>query len=644
MSESPIFNTAEASSTVGIQASVVHDSNVYISSPEAPPKERFQKAVRFLESGVAYRARELLDELLAEKYAPIEVRFYWLLAVLKRKSYREIGASDHDQIRGMREITEAYPDSEWKAGIRAIYGILDSLQEDRQVDPNVELKRLRDLPSRQYGAIAKHLEYLLPGPVKEAGWSDMIEAAHAARYARGRMERMWAYFAPKPIDPRAPVLHLPYHPTGRIVFGFVGLFASLAGIGWMAIVQGFWSDVAALGFMLVGGFVGFREALEWRFRSGLIRQKDLEMSNVGGGVDRDNSNGFAGSVSRRFEYYFRKYAPMDPDVWLQETSGIRKKLRDELVEIYREARVGEARIRWLIKFLAIDVRDCWRDGILWDYRERYRAPLSVKLSCSVGLLVAFGGAVLVADEIPSYESSLASVFLVASVISGYLAVRAWFEKALAERRFAEAEKENGRELEKRKREFYRWKQKLESLRPTEEEMESWFTSDKTLLLDEALRAHRVSWHDVTVYAFLQAPAKNCQRAKVKGGPWRYSRYEVRIFLLTTDGVREIATTLDFRRSEFGEQVRSNYRFDAVSSVLVSTRNGNADTIDLTLVDGSTKKIAVGDSADEVFDISEGEETSTRMTLETSGFAHVVRVLEGIAAEGKKWMQRSTSPV
>ncbi|MER7113539.1 hypothetical protein ABT332_03500 [Saccharomonospora azurea] len=642
MPESTNINAAERFSTVGIQAGVVHDSNVYISGLGSPPEERFQKAVNYLNSGVAYPARELLEEVLAESYDRVEVRFYWLLSVLSKKSYREIDSHDHAQISDMREVLESYPKSVWKDGVRSIYGILDSCRNSKGANPSLELKRLRDLPWRQYGAIAKHLEHILTGPVKEAVWGDIIESANSARYSRGRMERIWSYFAPEPIPPRVRVPVPIDSSIGGSVFWCLLFAAAISGIGWSTIMHSAWLNIVNVGLMLTGAFIGLRNAFEWWARSRLLRLKENELIE-GSDPSYTRSDGFAASVSNRFEYYFRKYSPIDPEAWLQETSGIRKRLRDELVELYRESRIGEARIRWLIRFLAIDVRDRWQDGTLWEFRNRYRTPISVKVWCCIGISVATGGAVTVIESTLSYGLD-AGLLVLGAAVSGYFAVKSWFGNSLAKRRYREEVVENRRELEKRVREYWRWKQKLERIRPTEDEMEAWLASDKALLLDEVLRAHRMSWRDITVSAFLQTPAENCNRAKVRGGPWRYSRYNVRIFLVTVDGVREIATTLEFRRSLFGEQNRHNYRFDTVSSVRVETKENIADAVELTLVDGSTKKLQLGDVSDESFDLSEDLEKSTLMTLETSGFGHVVRVLEGIAAEGKEWIQRGAPTV
>lgn len=74
-------NTAEAGSTIGIQASEVHNSTVYQMLPDAPPKEKFELGVRLLDDGIPHQARERIIDAIAHGYDTAEVRFHWALAL-----------------------------------------------------------------------------------------------------------------------------------------------------------------------------------------------------------------------------------------------------------------------------------------------------------------------------------------------------------------------------------------------------------------------------------------------------------------------------------------------------------------------------------------------------------------------------------
>jgi hypothetical protein len=170
-------------------------------------------------------------------------------------------------------------------------------------------------------------------------------------------------------------------------------------------------------------------------------------------------------------------------------------------------------------------------------------------------------------------------------------------------------------------------------------METWLNCDKTLFLDKALHHYRLAWRDVIAYALLQTPGKHYKRARVRGGPWRYSKYDIRLFLITQDGVREVSTELDFEHVAFNGQERNNFRFDAVSSVHVAETNELSYTLELTLTNGPVRNIRVVDPDDQRPDSGENSDTFSRINLDAAGFTHTLHILEGIAAEGRNWIDR-----
>lgn len=170
-------------------------------------------------------------------------------------------------------------------------------------------------------------------------------------------------------------------------------------------------------------------------------------------------------------------------------------------------------------------------------------------------------------------------------------------------------------------------------------MESWLDADKTLILDQALKHYRLAWHEVIAHAFLPRPNRPCKSAHVHRGPWRYSKYEIEVFLVTDEGVREATADLDFERGTWQLSARKNYRFDALSSVQVEIENMRRYTLNITLTNGPTRKIPVSgvpthDTVDEP-----PHEGTLDINLDAAGFSHTLRILEGIAAEGKPWFDR-----
>jgi hypothetical protein len=149
--------------------------------------------------------------------------------------------------------------------------------------------------------------------------------------------------------------------------------------------------------------------------------------------------------------------------------------------------------------------------------------------------------------------------------------------------------------------------------------------------------------DALTHAFPQTPAKNCRRARVTDGPYR-SKYDIRLFLITLDGVREVTSELDFEHIELVYRERTNFRFDAVSSVHVVTPTELSCNLALALMNGEPRDIHVSNyvPADNMSNGIEG--SAVEMSLDAIGFAHTLHILEGIAAEGKAGSNAtSTSP-
>ncbi|QTR04627.1 hypothetical protein J7S33_07185, partial [Saccharothrix algeriensis] len=87
------------------------------------------------------------------------------------------------------------------------------------------------------------------------------------------------------------------------------------------------------------------------------------------------------------------------------------------------------------------------------------------------------------------------------------------------------------------------------------------------------------------------------------------------------------------------QERNNYRFDAVSSVQVAEQGVSSCTLELTLFNGPSRSIRVVDSEGKQADYGESLATFSETNLDSAGFAHTLHILEGIAAEGKSWIDR-----
>lgn len=182
-SDAATNNTAEHGSTVGIQAEQVHNSTVYQVLPDASPGQKYEVGVRFLEDGVPARARDLIAEAIAHGYDDGEVRFHWMLAMLSKRSYRDLTSDDRERLRHTADLLHKYVDDEWKRALQAICELLPCLN-DSAGDPGLVLDDLLALQTRQREKIVRHLDLVLTGGMKDAVWAETRNATKLGRVCR----------------------------------------------------------------------------------------------------------------------------------------------------------------------------------------------------------------------------------------------------------------------------------------------------------------------------------------------------------------------------------------------------------------------------------------------------------------------------
>jgi len=635
-------NTAAAGAKVGFQANEVHNSNVYFLSPDATPEEKYNVGVRYLADGVPVKAEELISEAMTADYDNAEVRFHWVLALLSTRSYRDLDRGERLRLNHIGEVIRASAAGEYRTALEAIKEIIFHLNGSGG-DIDTAEKTILELRSELRVKINRHLHLVLRGSLKDKLWAEMKEQAEADRFSNDRLDRVWAYFHPRPIGARArEPLHEPttVAEMARAGGGLLVLIFAVGYLGW--IIASALNIQAILAYLLAltAGYTGVRAAFDWGYRADRIRSKNQLYLSVPT-VDRTSGGGFANDVSNAFERYFGKYRPngVDRSQWLFGTAGIRSHLRDEIAEIYREKAVKIDEVNWLIGYLAQDIRRKWENGSLQEYLTQYHVTRSTKIKCVLSLTALSIAMVFVAAEAAHNAPITSWIAVITTAISAPLTLKLLHRIDNRGRRYRDEYEDYDRNRKERKAAFTRWKARLDGTRPSEHEMQTWLQCDKTMLADEALRHYRLSWHDVIADAMFQAPAKGRARHRVRRGPWRFSRYDLRLFLITEDGVREVISELDFEHAEFNGQERNNFRFDAVSSVNVAEHSDTSRVLKLTLTNGPTRNIAVTEGATIDADPVLTQDDFLRINLSAAGFIHALRILEGIAAEGKSWIKR-----
>lgn len=650
-------NTAESGATIGMQAGYVqnstvhqnstvqHNSTVHFHQPGDPPEKKYRDGVSCLGSGRPDRARVLIGEAIDQGYNNSEARFHRMLAVLSKRSYRDLTNEDHQELSSASQRVGT-DDDEWTRAVAAIRELLEYLAgTDR--DPGLALGKLLNEQSPQRDKIVHHLEFFLTAGMKDDLWVETRDKALKARLGNKRLDRAWAYFHPEPAKARAarPIENTTTRLDRALAVSCSGLCGvALAYLGWLVLTTA--APIPILSYLLAfgAGYVCVRTGVEWNYRARRLKVKDRSHFGVPWFTDPPEG-GFASQVDNYFEYCYRKYGPQKDSrrvAWLAETVMIRRTLRNEVVDLYREERIDAHKVRWLIRHLVIDTRDRWITGTLREYQQRYRTDPFTKLWCvlsTAAVTLALLEAVIAATN----AAPLATLATTAvAAVTGRTAVMKWVHITSERRRHAEDLVEYERVLREREEAYWIWKHKLDSRRPSEEEMETWLDCDKKKILDDALRHYRMAWRDVFEYSFLHAPAKYRKRARVEGGPWRYSKYDIRLFLVTFDGVREISTELDFEEAELNGQERNNFRFDAVSSVHVIETNDLRYTLDLTLTNGPVRNIRVTDPEPNQGSSGEQLDALSQINLEAAGFTHTLHILEGIAADGKTWIRQAAN--
>ncbi|MEU0953143.1 hypothetical protein ABZ353_12465 [Streptomyces niveus] len=640
-------NSAAYGSTVGIQAEVVHNPTVNFVHPDASPQEKYKVGVRYLEDGVPSRARDMISDAIAQGHDNAEVRFHWVLAMLSARAYHDLSTEELQRLRHASGLVGTYAEGEWKDALRVAFELLAMLSTADGQTGRV-LERLRALSPRRRDTILHHLDLVLAGGLKDSLWVENRERAETTRFGNNRVQRVWAYFEPDPIGPRA-VLPRPSTAAAarRALTARAGLFVVVTAFLWiLALIADPVGAVIELLVALGAGLTAAHFGCGWWDQERQLKAKNRESRISHTGDTASSGDGFTNSVLHSFEHYFSTRVPhgFAPREWFRRTARIRSSLVAEIALLYRESRISVDRVEWLIRHLAEDARDRHNKGALFDHPNQNQTPVVAKALCVVALITL--GITTLALFVTAASGAGASRILMAilavigAVWSGRVSASSWLEAQGEERRMAEETQEYQEQLATRQVAYQNWKSFLDTTRPSELEMETWLNCDKTLFVDEALSHYQLTWRDLITHTILMTPARPYKRGRVKGGPWRYSRYSFRLFLITQDGVREISTEFDFTDAKRGNEQRSNYRFDALSSVQVTERTHTGYDLELVLTNGPARNIRVKDADSHQLAPDENAQELAEITLNAAGFIHTFRLLEGIAADGKGWIERN----
>lgn len=636
-------NIATGRANVGFQAQTVHGDVTIYQPRDDSPGEKYRIGVAYLDNRMPAKARELIGEAMAGGYETSEVHFHWVLALLSGQTFRQFSDEDSSSLREARKRIPRYTGDQWGDGLKVINNLL-SAAENPGADIRLVIKELDELGPTQRDKIVTHLEMFLVGPIEDHVWELALAQAEAKRLDHDRKDRVWMFFQPKPAAPRVR----PPVPVRTTAVNWLGVAVTpvavgAAGcIGWLVLSRGEVLEfLVYLVSIAAGYFFCFVRGVKWRHNVERLATKERERQPPGPRPSPP-SGGFADNADKLFRRYFAKYRPeaAKPGNWRADTAGIRRYLRDEIVEAYREQGIGADRIAWLIRYRIRDVARRWQVGTLWDYRVQLQTSAATKLVFSLGVALLVPGsiwAIVVAVQ-ANLTLAIFATFLLAA--SGCASAMGWVSIVVERRRYTADCEEALQRLTGSEVEFARWKERLKPT-PSDSEMATWLDCDRKCLMSETMKHYKLSASQVIAHAFIEAPIQPYRRARVPIGPWRYSRYQLMVFLLTEDGVRQLSAVLDFQQVTFHDRNRINYRFDAVASVQVTETDLRKRTFELTLVNGDPIEATVTEaSTADTEQLQQGEEAEivSRLTLDAAGLINTLHVLEGVAAEGKDWIK------
>lgn len=654
-------NVAGDNANVGVQGQTVTitgDVKLTVGK-DASPAEQYKAGVENLNSGNPEMARRLIWDALMGGCKSSDVLFHWLVAMLSGRTVWQFAKGEADQLQRFRfRYAEAGGDA-WADGVRLLYRLLDSVlpslaaeggPRPATTDMSLLVMQFYDLGEEQRDMVLPHLELFLTGPLKDELWQRELERAQSRQHAGNRLGRAWMFFQPIPANVSLPP-PLPERVATadrRAMRASVGLLVVAGGyFGWELLWHS--AVLALLGYLagLVGGVVAATASAELRFLAERRRLKDEQFRAPSQSTPGPTGDVLTDRVDRLFKRYFDRYEPdkVKRERWETAAAGFRQFHRDEIIQMCRSGDIPADSVAWLIRYQVCRLRQRWQSGTLHEYRQQPLRPPGTVAAYRAGLAVLVVGGAWAVIALRAHP--LADVAGTISLLSALWGLSCWVRISLERRRYAADRDDNGRRQTDIDKEFARWKERLKR-RPKDAEMTTWLECDRTVLLGTALDCFQLSRSRLTTHAFLEEPGVAVRRARIEGGPLRYAKYRLLVFLLAEDGVRQVRANLDFLAGSLNVRERTSFRYDAIVSVRVLRDARRGQKFELRLKAGDPITVQVRDAdpgetqggqdavpADETAGEAETEEDPA---LDVASVANTLLVLEGVAAEGRNWFR------
>ena len=632
----PAPDTAGSNPHVGARGGfIAGDPSTYFVAPNQAPADKYQVAVRFLDAGVGARAAALIQEAVdagfrGDDATPTnQVAYYWVLSILRGRAFQQLLANDFEAIEQAKRMADRQHNDDWLRAHDLMCQLVDFLRRQdefgirAEAAPELHLAppspgpdQLRAgyeaLPPRFQEDFQRHLDFMLVGGIEDELQAAIAGQASQKRMSSRRLERAWKYFEQSPEQARRREIPSPvFSPAGRWIVAGLGALAGLAGTALAidllqlagvvrAVVVAALLTLAATTAALCG--IRYRAAAErhadrqrefgqhhvTRYSSrlpatetsGLPREAESDAEAEQARRSGARRARFTRAASRHLDEQFRANWPGAPAArrrWDRETAGFKQFLRNDILTRYAEPELAVGALNWLITWRVQEMARMWREDGLRSYRNQLRPRLRDAVGWRAGLIVTTlaltYGLVVIAIRRPAEAVTVLATLAVAATM---VALSRLDVHLVMRRRWPDDQKDTNDRFEAEQAEHLRWRQVL-SDRPGDNEMARWLDFDKLHLRQLAMTELGLTSRDILSHATLTEPAAGCVLVRMPHGPPRYSSYRVTVFLLTRDGVRQVATTLDFSVGSVHNQLRRSFRYDAIAAASIHETGVRYDT-------------------------------------------------------------------
>jgi hypothetical protein len=627
------------------------------------PENDLEKAYFHLEAGAPRSAARLFREEVRRGRSSPNIAYHWALSIVSGRPFDQLDRNDQNALRAAYRAAATGDGDGWRAALRVVELLLDCYSR-QQLDENLDRERLDAaflaydrLPVERKREIGRHLRDIVGGVVKDRLDQARRGQIRAERLGRGRRRRVPLFFQPDPAEPRQRSVR-PRQTELADVAAF-GLGTIVAGIAAFAAFVAVWRvDRLAAGLLgllwLAGAFCLVVVGPESRSFSRAVRSWMREIEPVEPSVEPLRT-----LVLSRLD----SLTPDDPDSaarFRNGTAAERDRLIADLRAIYGSV-AEPAEIEWLVRWHAYRIGRAWRERTLPSLRLP-PAPVPGRVAALRLVLGLVAGAGLAVAALVRAHQPLPLLLAVAAAIGLYAGERLLLsgEAVVTEPLRYRAEVVAAERLYDQERAaWWRERERLAD-RPTDKEMADWLEYDKDHVRGVAMTRWGLTNSDVISQVVFTELVTGCRSAR-RTGPIRYSRYEIRVFLLTGNGVRSLRLTVDADSGAENRHEWLAFRYDAIASVVVeepTTRRGGRrqlasregggpeqpprpilrQLLELRLLNDQKIEIRI-DYENRLTTVRPDWEELFALELDSSGAVSTLRTLETVAGEGKEWIRR-----